>query len=154
MSASILGPSGSRMVAFGGNTAWKQFTKGDIAVSFQWINTATDDEAQPCMCLYPANRRAEAGAYVLPQGEAWRMVNRNGNPTQHLMGAAFKAAYALGSFPDKSTVHRIMDIVWEYMPELVKMPSTAPEDLLVKAPVQGIEVTVKQNDKPIVEAVI
>ena len=57
-------------------------------------------------------------------------------------------------FPDRSTIHRIMDIVVEGLADLVNMPSAPPMEQAKKAPIQGIEVTLKAGDKVIHEALV
>jgi hypothetical protein len=153
--SSILGPSGNRMVELGSQSSWLIRQKGDIVCTFQWLDIGDESgEPQPCMCLYPVNKRMESGAYVLPQSETYRFADTKGNPTPHLMGSAFKAATAMGFFPDKSTIHRIMDIVVDGISDLVKMPSYVPTEVTKKGPIQGIEVTLKAGDKVIHEALV
>ena len=94
------------------------------------------------------------GAYVLPQEQAWRFADNRGRPTQHLMGAAFKYCAATETFPDKSTIHRVMDIVLDGLPDLINMPSSQPSELDRKKTLQGIEVSLKIGDKTFHEAVV
>ena len=150
----ILGQNGQRMVAFGGPECWKVARKGDVAISFQWLDTGHESgEDQPCMCLYKANATSRSGAFVIPQEASYHYANRRGDPTAHLFAAAFKAAVQMGFFPDQSTVNRVVDIVVEYLPELVRMPS-APVRPIKNPLTQGIEVALKLDGKTIHEALI
>lgn len=154
MDSFILGQNGQRMVSFGGPECWKVTKQGDIAISFQWLDTGHESgEDQPCMCLYPVNRRMETGTYVIPQENAHHYADKRGNPTSLLMGAAFKATVQMGFYPDKSTVFRVIDIVIGYLPDLIRMPS-APIRPERAAPVQGIELAVKVDGKTMHEALI
>ena len=144
------------MVQLGGERAWRQFVKGDIVVSLQWIDRADidPDGPHPCMVLFPTSARMDAGAYVIPQKNAYAFCEKDGSPTAHLLGTAFKAAVTMGFFPDQSTVHRVIDAICEAMADLVRMPSDQPLALEVKKASQGIELSAKVNGKTIAEGVI
>lgn len=148
MSASILGPNGQRMVELGGERSWLQRTKGDIVVSFQWLDIG-GEAPEACMCLFPALRHMDTAAYVIPQRNAFAYATRDGGATPDHVGVAFKAAIHMGFFPDKSTVHRIMDIVLDNIPDLVRMPSEQPNDLAMKRALLGIEASAKLNGRHI-----
>ena len=150
MSASILGPRGTPMVELGGERAWLQRVIGDIVCSYQWIDIGEDDPS-PCMVLFPAARHMDTAAYVIPQRNAYAYATSRGDPTPDLMGCAFKAAQHMGMWPDKSTISRIMTIVIEGLPDLVRMPSDQHADLNIKRLVQGIEATVKINGRVVSE---
>lgn len=149
----ILGNNGRRLVEFGGSRAWLQRTKNDIVCSFQWLDIG-GEEPSACMCLFPTTLRMNGGTYVIPQENAHAFGTPNGHPTPHLIGAAFKAAVQMGFFPDKTTVHRIVDVVIEGLPDLIRMPSSQPETLAIKRAVQGIEVNVGANGKTFAQHVI
>ena len=156
MSASILGPNGQRMVELGGERAWLTRTKGDIVCSFQWLHVDEVDREAPvaCMCLFPAVRHMDTAAYVVPQTNAWAYASSDGGPTPALAGLAFKAATHMGFFPDESTIFRIMDIVLEGMPDLVRMPSEQPGTLDIKRLVHGIEARATVNGKTFNETLL
>jgi len=157
MSASILGPSGMPMVQLGGERAWLQRVKGDIVCCFQWLDRSDIDPEgpHPCMVLFPAVRRMETGAYVIPQRNAYAFADKHGNPTPHLLGSAFKAAMDMGFYPDSMTVHRIVDVIVEGLADLVKMPSEQHADLNTrKAEHFGIEASAKVNGRTIHQEVL
>jgi hypothetical protein len=112
----ILSPTGRPMLEMGGPSAWKVRIRGDIAISFQWVN------GEPAMVLYKPHNQLQKGAYAICLSAAYEFVDRNDRPTEHLMVAAFNAAIQLGFYPDKSTTTRIMDIVCDYMEDLILMP--------------------------------
>lgn len=149
----ILGPKGSPMVEFGSTRAWRVYTKGDIVCSFQWIDIGHESgEAQPCMCLYKATPSADRGVYVIPADNAHAFATNKGGATEQLLGSAFKAAVQMGFFPDRFTVKRIIDVILDAMEDLIRMPTAQPAALDLKAPTMGIEVSVKQGDRVIHEA--
>lgn len=155
----ILGASGRPMVELGGTFAWRQFIKGDLVISLQWLDLREQgqgDGPEPVMSLFPANRRVDAGAFVVPQAKAYEYLDSKGNPTPHLMGAAFKACVAMGSEPDKALIHRIMDAIYEGMPDLIRMPTHVPVEIAdrQKRQVRGIEVTAKVNGRTVQESVL
>lgn len=148
--SSILGPNGTPMVELGGERAWRQRTIGDIVCSFQWLdlraagdNTA-DGHPEPCMCLFPAFRRMDTGAYTIPMRNAWHYVDSKGNPTPQLLKTAALAAETLGfDMNDKSSISRMLDIICEGIPDLLDMPSEQPSALEVAKYRMGIEVTAR-----------
>lgn len=152
----ILGARGTPLVQIGGDRAWKEFTKGDIVASLQWLDRADidPDGPHPCLILRPLYRKEDAGVYVIPQRNAHAYARNDGSPTAHALGAAFKAAIEMGLFPDQSTVHRILDQIMEVMPDLIRMPSTQPNALEVKRVTRGIEVSASVGGRAIAQEVM
>ncbi len=153
----ILGTSGRPMVELGGTNALKQFTKGDVVCSLQWLDLGGEDGPEPCAALFPAHRRMETGAYVVPQQNAHAFFTNQGHPTAHLMEAGFNAATQMGFFPDKSTVFRVIDVLTDAAADLVKMPTSLPSSVQEairregEKLVYGIEATASVNGKTIAE---
>lgn len=119
-------------VQFGGDTAWKKFKKGDICVAFHWVND------EPAMVLYPANRLIhKAGAYIIPLESAYQYAHNNGHPDLvYMREATLKAASVMGFHsPDKHLLHRIIDVIVEYIPDLISMPPV-PVDMTIEKAVQ------------------
>jgi len=154
--STILSPRGTPLVQIGGDRAWREFTKGDIVVSLQWLDRPDIDPEgpHPCMILRPLLRKEDAGVYVIPQRNGFAYAQRGGGPTPHAMGAAFKAAIEMGFFPDQSTVYRILDCVMECMPDLIRMPSVQPADLEVKRALMGIEASATINGRVLAQEVM
>lgn len=151
---SLLGPSGSPYVELGGERAWRQRIKGDIVVSYQWLDLQAhdpsfpDDGPVPCMVLFAANRRIEAGAYTIPQRNAHAYAQPNGEPTIALIGAAMKACMTLGfDMNEKLTRYRMVDAIVEGIPDLILMPSDQPGALDIKRATQGIETIVRAGGR-------
>lgn len=154
---SILGPNGTPMVELGGERAWRKRVIGDIVVSYQWIDLRAhgdpnaEDGPEPCMCLFPAFRRLEVGAVVIPQRNAWAYVDSaTGQPLEQLYRFAFDAVADLGfDRNDKAAFMRILDIVCEGIPDLKDMPSEQPSSLDLRRHLLGIEAMAKVNGKTI-----
>lgn len=153
MSASILGPSGMPMVELAGERAWLIREKGDLIISMQWIDCG-GEEPDPCMCIFPAARHMDTAAYVIMQRDSWAYATNRGDATPHLIGAAFKAALHIGMFPDKSTVHRIVDAVLENLADLIRMPSSQPASLDVARRTLGVEYRASVNGRTFTEGVV
>ena len=149
---SLLGPRGTPMVELGGDRAWLVRTKGDIVCSYQWLDIG-EEEPSACMVLFPAARRLDVQPYVIPQENAWRFADRNGHATPHAIKAGFVAACDMG-FPDRSTVHRIVDVILDGLGDLVRMPSSQPHDLHVERAVLGIEARGTINGHVVAEEVL
>lgn len=142
MSAGLLGPRGQSWVSVGGDRCFEQRIKGDICVSLQWLEVGKK-EPSACMVLFPTTLKLDGGAYAIPQENAYEYADSKGGPTPYLLTAAFNAAQTMGFFPDKSTVFRIVDIIVESLPDLIRMPSEQPGQLDMKRIVQGIEATAR-----------
>lgn len=152
--SSILGARGANWVELGGDRCWgQQRVKNDIVVSFQWLMTGKRDP-EACMVLFPTVPKMDGGAYAVPQGNAYEYSDNKGNPTPHLLTAAYNAAQSMGFFPDQSTVFRIVDIIVDALPDLLRMPSDQPEALDIKRAVLGIEASAKVAGQTIVQEVI
>jgi hypothetical protein len=155
MSATLLGPRGTPYVELGGERAWRQFTKGDIVVSLQWIDLQAQDPAFPepgaipCMCIFHAFRRMETGAHIIPQRYAYIYGASEGKPTDHFYRAVVDACETVGfDRNDKAAQFRMMDAVLEAMPDLIRMPSDMPDALgLKKLRLGGVEATIKVNGR-------
>ena len=157
MSASILGPNGNPYVELGGDRAWLVRTIGDMVVSYQWLHRPEidPDGPHPCMCLYAANRRTDTGAYVIPQRNCYWYADRHGNPTPDLLGTAFKACIYLGfDRNDKFAARRMMDVIVEGIPDLIRMPSEQPGALDMKRLIHGIQASAKVNGRTVNEEVL
>ena len=160
-SPKLLGPSARPMVALGGDNAWKQRTIQGIVCSFQWLDLSgfgpQFGSANPAMCLFNPMRSQTAGAYVIPQQNAFEFGTRDGHPTSHLATSAFAAAQQLGfDLRDKSAIRKIIDIVIEGLPDLILMPSDPPDapEIIVREAVRGIEATARINGVKIHEELL
>lgn len=154
----ILGTSGRPVVELGGTSCYRQFTKGDIVCSLQWLDIGGEDGPEPVAAIFPAHRRVDAGAYVIPQANAYAFFKPNGTPTAHLASAAFNAVQHINGFPDRMTGFRVMEVLLDAAPDLVAMPSTMPTNLQAQydaqKPVYGIEAKATLNGKVIKESLI
>jgi hypothetical protein len=151
--SSLLSPRGATMVALGGERAWKQRIKGDICISYEWLQ-AGKKEPSACMVLFPTTLKLEGGAYAIPQENAYEYADARGRPTPYLLVAAHNAAVSMGFFPDKSTVFRIVDCIVEGLEDLVRMPSEQPGALNIEREVLGIEAQARLNGQVIHQEVL
>lgn len=105
------------MIQIGGDRAWKQFVKGDVVISFHWVN------GEPAMCLCPKRQSSMyRGAYIICLSAAWKYAKNDGYPTPELIPKCIEAARVMGMDTTKDTVRRIADAILDCLPELVKMP--------------------------------
>ena len=141
------------MIALGGDRAWLQRTKGDIAISFEWLDVGKK-EPSACLVLFPTILKLDGGAYAIPQENAYEYADAKGGPTPYLLVAAYNAATTMGFFPDQSTVFRIVDIIVENLPDLIRMPSEQPKQLDIERPVLGIEARAKVDGQTVHEEVL
>lgn len=151
--SSLLSPSGQTWVELGGERVYDQRIKGDITITLQWLMVGKP-EPSACMVLFPTVPKMDGGAYAIPQDNAYEYADSNGNPTPYLMTAALNAATSMGFYPDEFTVFRIVDIIIENLPDLIRMPSDQPQRLDIQKPVMGIEATAKVAGQVVREEVI
>ena len=158
---SLLSPSGLPFVELGGERAWRQRVIRDVVCSYQWVelyrmgDDSAPREPEPCMCLFPASRRMDTGAYCIPQRLAYLYVTPEGQPTEHLLHKGFEAAEAMGfTAHDRSTIHRVIDIIVEGLPDLIMMPTDQPNALATKRRKIGVELAVKALGQEIHSEVI
>lgn len=149
----ILSPNGQSWVEVGGERCWLQRIKGDICVTYQWLDVGKR-EPSACMALFPITMKLGGGMYAIPQENAYEYADVKGNPTPYLMTAAFNAAQQMGFFPDESTVFRIVDIIVDGLADLVRMPSEQPTDFHIKKPVMGIEATARAGGRVVHQEVL
>jgi hypothetical protein len=150
------------MVNLSGERSWRQFTKGDMVASLQWIDVQAFDPRfehegpHPCMCLFSALRRMDTSAYVIPQANAFKYAKSDGKGIPHAFLMAVRNALIEMGFEsnDKAASHRLLDLVLECMPELLRMPSEQPADLHVAKKIDGIELSVKVNGKTVHQDVV
>ncbi len=151
--SSILGATGQNWVEIGGERTWEQRIKGDVVVSYQWLDVGKKDP-QACMVLFPVVPKLDGGAYAIPQDNAYEYSDATGGPTPYLLTAAMNAATSMGFFLDQSTVFRIVDIIVDGLPDLIRMPSDQPGAMDLKRAIHGIEATAKVNGQVIHQELI
>lgn len=95
--------------------AHKAFVIGDILAILTWVN---DERA---LVLMPAHRAAGAPWFIVCESAAYKYDN-----PQYLARQAAQAASVLGMDETTSTWYRIADLIINYLPDLIRMP-TAPE---------------------------
>jgi hypothetical protein len=158
--SNLLSPKGTKFVELGGERCWvhngqtMQRVKGDIVVSYQWLEGVDADGPHPCMVLFPLYPKLDGGSYAIPQKNAYEYVAADGSPTPYLLVAAHNAVHSMGFFADQSTVFRVVDIIVDGLADLVRMPSDQPDALHIQAPTLGIEATAKVEGTVVREQVL
>ncbi|MCY1167368.1 hypothetical protein D9M73_73290 [compost metagenome] len=141
----LLGPTGNQMLAIGGEYAWRQYVKGDVMITFQWIN---DD---PSICLFPAVPRIKRGAYVIGLSALHKYVENTGHPTRYMVAQSIKIAQQLGFQPGKDICFRLVEMVLDAALELVHMPPTPEIVRKAEEPDKVGEMVVKQGGRVVME---
>lgn len=101
--------------------AHKALVVGDVLMILTWVN---DERA---MVLMPAHRRQGAPWFVILESAAFKY-----DDPRYLANQSAKAATIMGMAETTSTWVRVADIIMNYLPDLIRMP-TAPEPEYVKA---------------------
>jgi hypothetical protein len=136
-------------VMLGGEKAWKVYSKGDLVVSFQWVN------GEPALILYPKNPASlNPGAFVLPLESAFKYADsKTGAPTRYCIQMANKAAEVMGLFPDRFILHRIVDAIMEGLLDLIEMPPE-PTGLNQKQAQEIGEIVIKNGDRTVYQGAV
>ena len=108
-------------VLIGGPSARFIRRKGDICAAFQYVND------EPAMCLFPAIKRANSGAFIICESAAYQYTD-----DRHLISQAMNASEVMGMDNTKHTVMRIADCILVWMDDLLMMPPK-PDDLVEDA---------------------
>ena len=95
-------------------------------------------------------RELELARTLDPSLRRFRLHDR-----EHLLRKAFEAAEAMGyTAHDRSTIHRVIDIIVEGLPDLIMMPTEQPHALATKRRKIGVELAVKAHGQEIHSEVI
>lgn len=153
----ILGPNGQQLVELGGERAWRGVrTKGDMSLSMQWLHRPDidPDGPAPCMCIWPTVWTTNPPVKIIRQRDLHTYLHNDGRPKAFAVGEAFKTALFFGMHPGRSTVARILDLIYENAADFIRMPSDQPKELEIARPVLGWEAVGTFNGKTITEEVI
>lgn len=128
--------------------AHKAHIVGDVLAILTWVN---DERA---LVLMPAHRAQGAPWFVVCESAAYKY-----DDPRYLAKQAAKAATVMGMDETTSTWVRVADIIMNYLPDLIRMPS-APEpekllssfgDMHLKADGQIIKSEAMMNEVPVPE---
>ncbi len=95
--------------------AHKAHIVGDILVILTWVN---DERA---LVLMPAHRAQGSHWFIICESAAYKYDNPN-----YLAQQSAQAARVMGMDETTSTWYRVADLILNYLPDLIRMPS-APE---------------------------
>lgn len=131
------------MVMLGGKNARFQRVKGDIVVSYQYVND------EPAMVLFPKGRSGHGiGAFIICLSAAHKYANNDGYPTPYLIEQAAHAAEQMGMGAHYYTIHRVADVILDGLEDLVRMK---PEpDGVKEKPATG-EIVIQQGGRTVME---
>lgn len=143
----LLGPSGAPMIALGGEYAYKQFRKGDVVCSLQWINE------EPSICLFSAtNSLLHKGAYVIGLSALHKYADSDGAPTRYMIARSIAIAKQLGFDAGRDICFRIVEIILDAAEDLVRMPPTPRVVLEANKPDPIGEIVIKNGGRIVHEA--
>lgn len=152
----ILGASGKPMVRIGGQAAFRSFWKGDIAVSLQWFTDEDQylDEEPSMFIVAPKRTGSNPPVFIIPLRDLNQFVTPMGNYDGMVgMRKALEICGHLQLDPtSRSTVTAIADILYETLPELLKMPPK-PEGMRLNGDAEkpGTTVSLIADGKVVIE---
>lgn len=147
--SSILHASGKKLVMLGGDV-WDQRVTGDIISEFKWI------DGEPAMLIYKSVLGKNTQAYMIEMKDAHQFALSNGQASKRLLNElCFGAAKALNSEYDKATVHRLITVILDGLPDMLRMPPEPTELEKANRPSTGNdEISIKIDGKTIIETVV
>jgi hypothetical protein len=112
-----------RGVEWGGPTAWRVFTKGDLVCAMHWV------EDEPALVLFPAKGRMllnKCVPYCLPLSAAHELVKDGSKgfvvDSEVLWVKASRAAYVMGYGNDFQIARQAADLILNHLDDLCDMP--------------------------------
>jgi len=96
---------------------------GEIMAIFTWINQ------ERAMVLVASRRPPGSPWYCIMESAAYLYADESGNPTRRLIESAAKASEVLCLNQTTSSVRKIVDVIVDGLPDLVKMPSEPPNEV-------------------------
>jgi hypothetical protein len=96
---------------------------GEIMAIFTWINQ------ERAMVLVASRRPPGSPWYCIMESAAYLYADESGNPTRRLIESAAKASEVLCLNQTNYAVKKIVDIIVDGLPDLIKMPSAPPNEL-------------------------
>lgn len=97
--------------------AHKAHIIGDVLMILTWVN---DERA---MVLMPAHRAQGSPWFIIMESAAFKY-----DDPRYLAQQSAKAAQVMGMDESTSTWVRVADIIMNYLPDLIRMPSSPPAE--------------------------
>lgn len=147
--STILHPTGHKMVMLGGDV-FDQRVTGDIISEFKWV------DGEPVMLLYKRVLGQNTKAYMIEMKDAHMFAMSNGRASKRLLDTlCHDAAKALNSEHDKATVFRLIGIILDGLPDLLRMPPEPKALEIANRPSSGNdELAIKINGQTVIETVV
>ena len=108
---------------WGGATAWRVFSKGDLVLAFHWV------QGEPAMVLFPAKGRMvlrNCVPYCLPLSSAHELVKDGTGgfvvDPDVLWVKASRAAHVMGFEGDFHVARQAADLILNHLDDLCDMP--------------------------------
>jgi hypothetical protein len=132
----LLGPTGQPMFRVGGACAWKQFHKRGYVISLEWARNPDTRRVEPAMMIWSATgNSADMGVWCCFRSGGSRLATPDNKPTPAMYQEAADSLEILGRASIAMEATAFIDVVMEYMDDLVQMP-LAPRSMR-DAPVGG-----------------
>lgn len=96
--------------------------KGDVTIYGTWYGE-TLEESEPCLCLIPTYRRGVPCCIALSAAYKY-------DDPKYLLGASQGICHQLGFSDSMQNVSRVADLIYSYLPDLVKIPPKPSEGLI------------------------
>lgn len=149
LKSSLLHATGKKMVMLGGDV-FDQRVTGDIVSEFKWV------DGEPVMLIYKRVLGNNTPAYMIEMADAHLFALSSGAPSKALLGKlCHEAARAIGSEHDKATIFRLIDVIMDGLPDLLRMPPEPKEHEIANRPSSGNdEMSIKVNGQTVIEVVV
>lgn len=110
-------------IVLGGPDAWRVHRKGQFVLALQHVGIG-DGEDEPALVIWPSRPAPGAGAMVICLSAVGQYLDsKTGMPTPHAIASYQQALEAMKlSSTDRYAVRQLCDIVFEFAPDLIRMP--------------------------------
>jgi hypothetical protein len=114
----VVSAAGKPMFAVGGANAHATHEFKGYVVSLEWDEV----DGEPMMMIWPALSGKESGVYGIALSSAAVYADATGKPTNEGLFRLGKALTLLGRDVLPIELHRLCDVVMQFLPNLLRMP--------------------------------
>lgn len=117
----VMGPNGRMVTRFGSHAAVMR-TNGEYTVTIEPVPADILGSALPqmCLCIWRSTGAADDPVWVNSINQMGNLLTPAGHPTPDLIAEAGDAALMFHGMPHKSQIAKLVDIVADTFPDLIR----------------------------------
>jgi hypothetical protein len=133
----------------GGNDTWKQFHKRDYTVSLEWVLDPVLRKNDACMVIWSNNAGSfDRGMWCITRRAISEFCDEHNKPTMYCIEQCAEALQVLGRAELDSEIRALVDVVMEYVDDLIQMPIAPLPVKLAHQKDPVWEITMAETDNP------